>query len=398
MIAPNTFIHYVDYFIKRDVDKFFIAVAIRNLAMGMVLVFEAVYIFLFFNQTLAPVFFFFAALYLFYGLFVVMGAKVISKIGPTRSILISYFLYSIYYISLFLFPESYLFIPLAILAGAAGMALYWPSFHIDFVRFSSTSHRGKEVGKVNVAALLPMVASPFIGGWIITTLGYPTLFVVVLITLLASAIPLMYTKETHEMYTDSYRKVFKKIFSRERWRASLAFSSEAVEIGINLTIWPLFMFIAAITFSQIGGITSFSLLIAALFVLYIGRLSDTKDRSWLLNIGAIWTSIAWVMKYFVQMPFDAFLAQTVYKTSRAAVGIPFFTFFYEKAGSLKDQADEFIIYREVINGGAKFVFFALLGIIFFFIPQFPLGVIFFVAAIAVLGFMFLQNSPTMKIK
>ncbi|MCP6726843.1 MAG: MFS transporter [Patescibacteria group bacterium] len=398
MIAPNTFVHYFDYFVKRDVDKFFIAVAIRNLAMGMVLVFEAVYIFLFFNQTIAPVFFFFAALYLLYGLFVVMGAKVISKIGPTRSILVSYFLYFIFYISLFLFSQSFFFVPLAVVAGAAGMALYWPSFHIDFVRFSSTSHRGKEVGKVNVAALLPMVASPFIGGWIITTLGYPALFVAVLITLLASAIPLMYTKETHEMYTDSYRKVFGKIFSRERWRASLAFSSVALEIAINLTIWPLFMFMAAITFSQIGGITSFSLLISALFILYIGKLSDTKDRSWLLNIGAIWTSIAWVMKYFVQTPFDAFLAQTVYKTSRAAVGIPFFTFFYEKAGSLKEQADEFIVYREVINGGAKFIFFALLGVLFLVVPSFPLGVIFFVAAIAVLCFMFLQNSPTMRIK
>ena len=396
MIVPNAFIHYFDYFVKRDVDKFFVAIAIRNLAIGMVFIFEPIYLYLFFNKALYPVFLYFAVLYGLYAVFAVLGAKFISRFGPSKSILVSYFLYFGYYVSLFLFPTSPLFVLVAVLMGSLGMALFWPSFHIDFVRFSSARQRGNDVGRINVAALLPTVISPFIGGWILMTFGYPVLFVAVLLVLLASAIPLAYTRETHEVYTDSYKKVWTKICSRERWRTTVAFASNSLEIAIDLYIWPLFMFILAISFSEMGGITSIALFASALFMLYMGRLSDTPERPWLLNVGALWTSIAWIIKYFVRTPFDAFLAQIIYKTSRAASGVPFFTFFYERAGNMKGQADEFIVYREVINGIVRFVFFALLSIMFLFFPGFPLGAIFFVGAVSALGFMFLQNQSKLK--
>lgn len=391
MILPNPFIHHASYFLKRDVDKFFIAVAIRNLAIGMVLLFEPIYLYLYFDKSLSSTFLFFAVVFGLNAIFVVLGGKVMGRIGPHWTIFTSYFFYFAYYIFLFLLPQSFFFLPATILAISIGMALYWPAFFTDFVRFSSSEQRGKQVSLVNIAILVPSIIAPLMGGWIIVSFGYPFLFVAVLLVLFSSVIPLAYTKQTHEVYTDSYKKVFRKIFSKESWKRNVAHASEALEVIINSSLWPLFLFTLAIGFSAIGAISSFSLLIVSLFMLYMGKISDTEDRSWLLNVGAVMTSIAWIIKYFVRTPFDAFLAQTIYKISRTSANIPFKTFFFEKAAEQGQGADEFVVLREVIAGAVRSGFFFMLAAFFFFFPGAPINAAFFVAAILSLGFMFLSN-------
>ena len=53
--------HYFEYFLRGDVTKLYIAIAIRNLALAMVLLFEPVYIYLFFGEYLPLTILFFAA-------------------------------------------------------------------------------------------------------------------------------------------------------------------------------------------------------------------------------------------------------------------------------------------------------------------------------------------------
>ena len=132
-------------------------------------------------------------------------------------------------------------------------------------------------------------------------------------------------------------------------------------------------------------------------MLYVGKITDTEDRSWLLNVGAVWTAIAWVLKSFVQNTFDAMLAQAIYRISRSAAAVPFVTYLYEKAAAKGEQADEFIVYREVVSSLSRGVFFALLALVFYVFPHLSLSVVFFAAAIFSLGFMFLGNFPKFKL-
>lgn len=397
MTLPNTFVHQLPYFLKRDVDKFFIAVAIRNFAIGMVLLFEPIYLFTFFEGSLSSTFLFYSAMYGLQAVLVVIGGKVISRIGSNWAIFISYFFYFGYYISLFLLPKSFIFVPLAIISIAIGMSLYWPAFFTDFVRFSSSDQRGKQVGIINLAVLFPSIIAPLAGGWMIVSFGYGALFAAVLLILLSSSIPLAYTKHTHEAYTDNYQKVWNKVFSKKNWKRNVAFASDGLEMVINSVMWPVFLFILAIGVSAIGAISSFSLFVVALFGLYTGRISDTKDRSWLLNVGSVMTSVAWIIKYFVVTPFDAFLSQAIYKISRMSAGTPFKTFFLEDAAKQGEGADEFLIVRDVVVAASKSLLFVILAIPFFIFPQIPLKITFFLAAILSLGFMFLSTLPKMKL-
>lgn len=389
-------IYFLHYFLKREASQFFASVAIRYLALGMVLIFEPIYLYLYFEKSLPSTLLFFGVIHGLYAILVVYGGKIMAKVGLKHSMLFSHFFFFGYYLCLFFLYRSFLFIPLAIILKVLGMTLFWPAFHTDFARFSEKDHRGMEVGKMNIAMLVPVVVSPIIGGWILTAFNYPVLFMVVLIILFASAIPLFLSKEIHEIYTDSYKKAWSRILKKGNRKTSLAFAFNGMEVAMNAYLWPIFMFILAIQYSVMGGITSFALGFSALFTLYMGKMTDTINRPRLLNIGSFLTSVAWIIKYFVVTPFGAFLSHTLYRISRTTAGIPFQTLFYEKAALKGEETDEFIIYREIIINISRFFLFLVLAIFFFFVPK--INIAFIIAAIFSLGFMLLEEPSKFKRK
>ena len=387
---------YLQYFLKRDVTKLYIAILIRNLALGLVSIFEGIYIYLYFQESIPLTLLYFAAMFGLYGVLAPVGGKVMTKFGVKKSILFSYPFYVSFYIMLFFLNVSVVFVFLTIIAGALSMMFFWPAFHTDFARFSSKEQRGRESGRINVAMLVPAIVAPLLGGFIITVFGFPVLFLLVTVVLFASAIPLFYSKERIEVYTDSYKGAWKRVLKKENFKMSVGFFSQGVEDGIHFLMWPLFLFTLAINFSQIGGIASFALIASSLFMLYAGRLSDTQERSWLLNIGSVWTSIAWILKYFVTTPFSAMLAQAIYRISRGAARVPFWTYFYEKAAEKGEEADEFIISHEMVVNIGRGVVFSIFAGVFLLFPELPLQATFLVAAVLALGFSFIGNPPKIR--
>jgi len=391
--SPIYFFHYL---LKREATQFFTSIAIRSLALGMILIFEPIYLYFYLEKSLSSTLLFFGIIHGLYGLIVVYGGKLMTKIGLKHCMLFSHFFFFGYYLSLFFLYQSFWLLPLAIILRSFGMMLFWPAFHTDFTRFSEKDHRGMEVGRMNIAMWAPAIISPLIGGWILTVFDYPVLFISVLLVLLASAIPLFLSKEIHEIYTDSYEKAWRRIFRKENWRISLAFAANGLEVSINSYLWPLFMTILAIQYSVMGGITSFALGLSALFTLYMGKITDRINKSKLLNIGSFLTAASWVIKYFVATSFAAFLAHALYGVLRTTAGIPFQTILYERAALKGTEADEFIIYREIVLNISRCFLFILLAGLFLIVPKVNLA--FILAAIFSLGFMFLGKLPEFKFK
>jgi len=302
--------------------------------------------------------------------------------------LFSNFFYFAFYICLFFVNASFLMLPLAIIMRAFGSALFWPAFHTDFIRFTEGEHRALGVSKMSIVSLCAGIASPILGGLILAGLGYGGLFTVVLITLFASSFPLFLSKERHEVYTDSYKKAWSRI--KKNKDVSFALGSLSIEAGIDFFVWPVFLFTLGITYRQMGSISTLALLVAAFFAWYIGRLTYRGNKNILLNIGSILLAIACVIEFFVKDVVSAFLAQNFYRISKTSALVPFRTILYEKAAAKKSQADEYIIYREIIMHITRFFFFMFLGTMFLFFPI-PIRYIFFISAIASLGYTFLAK-------
>jgi MFS family permease len=379
--------HLFNYFLKREANQFFVSVAIRSLAIGMVLIFEPIYLYSYFDS-LPLTLLFFAAIHGLFGVLVVFGGKLMAKIGLKHVMLLSHFFFFGYFLSLFFIYNSFFLIPLAVILKAIGMTLFWPAFHTDFTRFSEKGYQGRAVGKVNVIITVPAIVGPVIGGAVLSIAGYPALFIAVLVILLVSSIPMLLSRETHVVYSDSFKEAWQRVFKKENWKTSLGLIADSFEAGINTYLWPLFMFVLAISYATMGEITTLALAVATLFALYMGRVSDTIiNRVWFLNVGSVLTSIAWILKYFVRAPFDAFLADTLYRVCRGSASIPFQTFFYRKASLKGEGTDEFIIYREIVINLSYLFSLMLLAGILFFIPQ--INIAFIVAAIVSLGFVFM---------
>lgn len=377
----------LQYFLKRESTQFFVSVAIRYLALGMIGIYEPIFIYLYFQKNLPLTLLFWAAIYGLFGLLVVMGGKIMAKIGLKHTMLISQFFFFGYYISLFFLYQNSLIIIAAILMRAVAMTLFWPAFHTDFVRFTKKEDRGADVGKLSGISLAANIISPMIGGVILANFGYPVLFIVVLVTLLASVFPLFLSKERHEVYADTYQKAWNRI--RTYKKVSLGLASLGIESSNIMILWPIFMFVTGISFEGMGGITTFGLIVAALFALYMGKLTTQKKKARLLNMGSYLLFLVWIIKCFVKDTLTAFLAHNFYRIAKTSAFIPFRTILYDKAAAKKEEADEFLVYREIILNISKMSFLIFLSLLFAFYSDIRISFVF--AGIAALGMQFLAK-------
>lgn len=385
---------YLYFFLKKESDRFFISVAIRAFAFGMIAIYIPIYIYEYFNS-LSLSFLFFAGIYGLHGILVPFGGKAMMKFGIKKTMLFSYPFFLGFYICLFFFDKSALFVPLSIILYSLGMVLFWPAYHTSFSRVSETKKIGKEVGKLNFIVALPGIFAPFIGGAIISLFGYYTLFVSVLCILASSSIPLFLSRDIHQHYSDTYLGAYKRIFKKENKYYNLAFVSQGLETLINIRVWPLFLIISSIGYLAVGSITTISLAVSLFFTLYMGRITDRVSKTKLLTIGSILTSGAWIGKFFVIGPASAFLAQSFYRFARTSAEIPMQSLVYEKAKSKGEELDEFIIYRDMVIGISRCFFLIILAGIFYVISTAQIAFLF--AAIFSFGFLFLGKIPKIKL-
>jgi len=242
--------------------------------------------------------------------------------------------------------------------------------------------------------LLAGIVGPVIGGLILTGLGYMSLFTVVLITLFTSNLPLLMSQERYEEYTDTYKGAWKRMFKNKDISISLA--SLGIEGAIDAFVWPIFIFTLGLSYGQMGAISTFTILISAMFAWYMGKIASRQNKYQLLNIGSMLLSLAWAAKLFVVDVASAFFGQTIYMITKTATMVPYRTILYNKASSKRGQADEFIIYREIIINLSRFLFLLILAGVFYFVSDLKVG--FVIAIVASLGFSFLAKPYLVSLK
>lgn len=389
-MPSNHLHHFWHYFaFNRELSELYASVAIRNFALGLITIFEPIYIFLFFDKSLPQTFLFFAAMTGGYGLLSPLGAKLISKIGVKHAMLLSIPFLFLYYVGLWQIRSFFWVFIAVILLRIFYMAAYWPALHMDFARFSDREKRGRELSQLNVISSLAAAVSPLLGGLLIFKYDYPIVFLIVIILLLVSVIPLFFSREVHERYSDSFLGAFREIFQKKHARKILVFAAEAVESGTLVEVWPIFLFVLSISFASLGIITSGALILGLIFIIYLGRLTDRTDRIKLKNLGAILNALTWPILVFIRTPFDAFLAHLFHRFTRATLYVPYGSIFYDWASREDVNRGRFIILREISLNTTRGIYFAFLAVVFSFTPN--LAITFPIAAAVSLLFVLFRR-------
>lgn len=333
--------HFLHFLRNRELNELYISIAIRAFAVSLIGVFIPIY---FYQQgySFFSIFLFYAIWSLTHLLFSIPSAKISSKLGLKRSILLSIpflilFFFFLYTLENFNWPLPFL----SIFIGLS-TSLFWLSYHVDFAKFSNKKNRGKQVGFSKIIIAVFSVLGPIVGGIILTFVGFGILFIIVSVLLIGSVIPLFFSREIHEPSSFS----LKGFFRGQKIKDILSYVGFGIEGKIGAVVWPLFIFIFIFSekYLSLGLVSSLTLGVALVSIIFIGKFSDIYRRK-ILKIGSVFNAVIWIVKSFIITPVQVFITDAFYGVSRVTMDVPFDAINYDKAK--EEERVKIIVQREM---------------------------------------------------
>jgi len=296
---------------KKELEEIYINQIIRFFAFGMVGIFIPIYLINIGFSTGVSLLFM-AVYFLFLGLISPVLSVIASKMGLKHIILyrtpgiILYLLMLIIidpHIGIFSISMSAaLLLPVAALGGFSS-GLYWVSLNAEFVKNSDKIHRGEEVSHLIAFPKIAAIFAPFIGGVILNSMGFDFLFVLVIVLIAVSVLPLFITKD-YRGYFGFRLSAFRLFLSRH---LTARFFSEGFMSVAEIVLWPLYVFLITNDFITTGIAASISGLGIATFTLIVGKISNRVDRVKIIRFGGITYCIINLFRFFSSDATDIFL-------------------------------------------------------------------------------------------
>ncbi len=322
-------------------------------ASTVVGVFLPIFLFEFFGTNATIYFLFLLVLYSLRIPTFVLAAKTFEHIGLKVAMTIGTIAWAIYY-GLIAFLDQVGSWPLVTL-GLAAVSLtiivtfYWAPFHTDFATFSKKGKRGREVSIMAAAKFVIGVGGPLLGGWLISIHSYGLAFLVGIVLVLASLVPLLFIPQVKTKYEFGFFESFKELFSKRERPMLISMFANGAESVVSYAVWPVFLFLVLDgRYLDIGIFTSLIVVINILLQLFVGKAIDTKKSSKkLLKFGVDLYALGWLFKAFVSSVGGVFAAATFHGFGGIVMRTPLDVMMYEKAADAGHYIDEFTVLREV---------------------------------------------------
>ncbi len=367
--------HYFGAKIRKEIEHLYAAVAIGNLAMAIITLFEPIFLYQVVGLSIPEILMFFVAVYALYALIVPLGGKFAARFGYAHSIFFSIPFQILYWFLILAAQKDALFLIPAAIVFAIQKSLYWPSLHATMARFSKSTQRGREFSMMYAIMNLMQIIGPMIGGFLSAVLGIQSIFIIASIIYFCSAVPLLWSRERFQPKpykfhdtVDLYKKYTAKF---------LGFFGFGEELLV-LTIWPIFIFTIIKNYQDTGALVTVATLVATGLALYIGFFTDKHSKESLLKAGTLIYALTWLARVPIISPFAVFIADALSRTTKSLVFIPTSALTYERAE--QTHIMPYVIGVEQVLAIGKMLA-AIVGIIIFsatgsFVALFIAGAIF----------------------
>jgi len=337
--------HILNFLINRELSELYATMAIKGFALSLIGIFIPIFL-LERGFSITEVGSFYIIQSAFMIIFSLFAAKFIERYGVKHSIFASIpLLILFYYLLDGVNVGDKLFYVLPLIT-ALSSSFFWIAFHIDFSKFSRNKHRGEELGFLESLLVFLGMLAPFLGGLILTFYNFKILFMITIILIIISVIPLLFSKEVHEIKKFSFRDMVKM---RRNKMFSVFFVSGFTDMAASL-LWPIFIFKIVYSFVSLGALISIGDVFLGVFLLLVGRLTDTGRRNRIFKSGIFLRSISLGTRIFAKKAFHIALFNILAGISYAMIEIPFMSRVYDKA--TKTNITNLFVLREfVINLG-----------------------------------------------
>ncbi len=347
--------------LTRQMRELYWATFIQNLALAMLLLFEPIYLW---QQgfSITQILWFFFILYAVYFFILPLGAKFATLKGFENGIAVSTVALVAYYACLYLVAFSWWWIVPAVIFYVLQKTFYWPAFYADFGRYSDLAEEGKEVSALHVALSGVYVIGPLLGGALITYGSWGLMFIVGCSLILASNWFLLHTREQFAPRNFPYLAAYKRLFARENRRSLVGYLGFGEEL-ILLVLWPVFIATIISQYVEIGALVAVSTLVMIVATLYIGKLSDERDKRYVLRFSTVLYFFVWLARLLARTPLGIFFVDSFSRLTKNIVNVPLLALLYERARSrsVMDTVVSFelaLIIGKVVTAGLLLIIFS----------------------------------------
>ncbi|MBU1202839.1 MFS transporter [Patescibacteria group bacterium] len=362
-------LHFVKSFLpnhmQRQMRELFVSTTLVNLALAMVIIFEPIYLYQS-GYSLNKIMFFYFVVYALYLLIVPIGAKFSRRFGYEQGILVGTIMYIVFYLALFaigFWPWMFFVAPILY---AIQKMFYWPAYHADFARFSDNREEGRSVSSITAITSLVYILGPVLAGFLVSQWGYGALFTVASIIFLTSNIATLVTKEKFNPGDFNYKDAYKSLFSKENRQSFLAYAGYGEELVV-MVIWPVFISIVIVNLFDLGLVVTLATLVTTVALLYIGKLTDSRNKRKILSLGAVFYSLAWFFRIFVSTTAGVFFVDTMSRLGKNVVSVPLVALTYEQAKLVENQQKKTSVMNRVIFFEMSLIVGKILAIIAIYI-------------------------------
>lgn len=349
--------HFPDlrrFSLQKEVNEIFLHNFIKSLGLSLVSIFIPMYL-LDANFTVLQVGLFFFAYYVADLVVTIPCYHLSGKIGYKRISLLSAPFLVGYYILIRTFTDP---VPLYLttVVGATGKSLYWAGMNAETAMSTHDGKRDSEVGVFFSMPTLASIASPVIGGIILATFGYNSLFITTGALVGLSFVPL-FLSERHSEGMDTELSSY---FSRDFLEDFLTYFFNGTEsIGKKL-LWPLFLVLIIEGSVELGMAGSLKSLGAAFTSIAIGRIANDDNRPRIIASGVLIAVVMFFALYTVTDPLTATLLSFVFGLSRTAVTMSAFEKALENAEK-EDYLEYFAFRGTALNLGRLAMLSLIIG-------------------------------------
>lgn len=312
---------------------------------------------------------------------VALGARLLNTLGFKKSIVLAMPFLALFYVFLYNFEvDILLFTILSLLVLTIYRMLYWVPLHTEFASLTDKKNRGKQLGIIMSVSSLFSIIIPFVSGFLIKQYGFKLVFIIVIILVVTSMIPMSFVPKIKEKFTWSYVKVWKEFFSKKNRKMMITYMADGAENWIGGVLWPIFIWqLLKGEYLTVGLVTSVITFVAVILKLIMGDYADKFSKRKLMRLGSALYSFGWIVKMFINTAFQIFLASTYHNFALILLRTPYDALVYEKMADSGHYIDEYSTLREMyLQIGRVIVIIAILFLLRFL----PLTIVFLLAAIA----------------
>jgi len=368
---------------KTSLAALYATESLRNFGLSLVGIFIPIYIWQFTgNFFWLPAYIFIASVSIL--IFTFPFIALIRKIGIFKSVFLSNILRLVLLGALLYAPQ---FLPLLVLAAVLEGILiptYWIPYHFIYCKEGTDGAFGRQIGLMGMFSVGASFLAPLLGGLVISQFGFPALYVLGIVIILISSLPLGFARDHLEIEAiSSFSDIVRGFLAKEDRPVFLGLSSLRVAATVeSFLIWPIFLFTVVDSFAVLGGIAS---ALTLFWLVAVGPISTSIDKLGFkkaLWVGSGTSALFWgTVGFATSVPavFGLALARTIFSPF---LGITPDVIVYTIARSRKIL--DFIVRRELaIHVGGLFAAIVIAGLWALFPANWP--VLFSVGAAGSMG-------------